>query len=353
MKEISTTCHYTVHRWFIMTYKCLFICTPFFFSSFVLKASMQINFNTLPIDTPETVSGLKLVQRSEQPYVALSRGRLLFEAPLPTPITHSLIFTQVDILNDNVLDARPAEKPGSYVTLHTESGSAVVWAMIKIPEFGSHRLHPETFAVYGGSHFAKGQGKGEWSVTSILFKSGKCTPIIFPRLETFNRPYVALQEYSDSIEEIRLLKAAHDYWLFILRHDSASRKFDAPARGVASDVKRPAILKVIHLNEEFQPTTAEIDIFGPTPIYEFDVDAAPDGSAVVFATTPEGVLFARGKLNPGKAFESDRWQITKVDAPLTSPSVLVFGASAHVAAIANVDLPHAAVIYSVVPEIQK
>lgn len=312
---------------------------------------MQVTLSAIDSIRPEAIRDLRLTQRVAQPYLLLARDAELSEALLPTPgSSRRLSFADVGVLErPSAWDAKPSlDRPGAYVTLHVQMESAIAWAMLKTPDSAkSRRLHMETFAVYDHPRFAKGQQPDEWTITAVSYTKGLSIPVVFPRLRPFDPPAVEVGRYSETILDARLLSVSHEYWLFLLQPDSTAIS-KAPVRQTPYGIQEPASLRVIHLDAAFQPTAPAAAVFGSTPIYEFDVDAAADGSAVVFATTSEGVLFARGVLAPGKPLPSNAWAITEMPAPLVSPSVLVNGGLAHVAAISNLGLPQAAVVYGVV-----
>lgn len=111
----------------------------------------------------------------------------------------------------------------------------------------------------------------------------------------------------------------------------------------------PAILHMVHLNAGFEPTGKVAEVFGSLPIYEFDVDAAPNGHIVVFGTTPGGAVFGTGIPQEGKPLPRDGWAETRFQQPLVSPSILVQGRRVHLAAIANLAKNDASVLYGTVP----
>ncbi len=314
---------------------------------------MQVTFHALDVGTPETVTGIRLVQRSEQPYLLLARRTQLSEAPLPPPdATGRLVFTDAGVLGGTpAWDAKPVQgRPGDYATLYVRSESAVAWAMFQTPNPPiDMRLHLEPFAVYDHPRFAKGQQPDQWSVTAVSYQEGASIPVVFPRdgIGPDDPPSVAIGRRSQTIEDARLLRVGNHFWLLVLERDPSVAN-STHLRELPSGRRTPAVLSAVHLNAALAPTAPAVKVFGSTPIYEFDVDAVADGSAVVFATTSEGVLFARGALTPAQALSSSAWKITELEAPLVSPSVLVSGAWAHVAAVANLGSPQASVVYGAV-----
>lgn len=312
---------------------------------------MQVTFNAIDTTRPEAITGLRLIQRAACPYLLLAQNTELSEALVPVPGAGGVLaFTDAGTLeHDSTWDAKPApDQPGSYVTLHIQTEGAVAWAMLKAPNsVKSRRLHMEAFAVYGHPRFAKGQQPNEWTITAVSYAHGLSIPVVFPRLRPFDPPAVEVGRYSETTTDARLLSVANQYWLFVLQLDAIAVG-DAPVRQLPHEMQAPGALRAIPLDEAFQPIAPGVAVFGTTPIYEFDVDAAPDGSAVIVATTSNGVVFGRGVLTPGKPLPSNAWEITEVEVPLVSPTVLVNGGFAHVAAIANLGLPDAAVLYGAV-----
>lgn len=333
--------------------------------SFYSASAMNINFHTLESDEPSTLTGLRLVQRSDQPYLLLSRESRLFEAPLPAQGGgEALALTEaVELGGFPEWDAKPLPgEPGVCISLYIEGHSAVSWAKMRLPgaevlsspaegtfsppgRFMDDRLHQESFAVYGQPRFAKGQRPDQWSVTAVSSKDGMSLPIVFPRdgIEGVNEFEVGLGEYPDSIEDARLVCGSSCYWLFLLMGDP-DPMVDGKSRDLPSGARGPSALSMVELDDLLTPLGDPIRLFDSASIYEFDVDASPDGRLTVFATTNEGAIVAQAKPESGDPMPEAFWKTIPLEKPLCSPSVMVLGGASHIAAIENFAQPEAAVV---------
>lgn len=316
--------------------------------------NMNIKFRNLETGDPATVTGVRLVQRSGQTHLLLSRRDQLSEAPVPDlGAKGQMQFSGAGTLGGlPSWDAKPVQgQKGVYATLYVRAESAVSWAMFRAPAPAKDsRLHLEPFAVYDHPRFAKGQRPDQWSVTAVQYAEGKSIPVIFPRggISPKDPPAVTIGSYSQPIQDARLVSTDTGFWLFLLMGEPGAIA-NSKLRKLPSGDRRPGVLSAICLNAALEPTSELSRVFGAAPIYEFDADAAPGGRLVIFATTEEGAIFAHGALEPGKPMPSDFCQVAKLQMPLVSPSVLVNAGSVHVVAIANLALPQASVIYGAVP----
>ncbi len=171
---------------------------------------MEINFRNLKTDDPATVTGLRLVQRSGQPHLLISRGTQLFEAPVPAPnVKGPVQFAGTGALGGlPSWDAKPLQsQKGAYGTLYVRTESTVAWAMFRSPgPPADSRLHFETFAVYDHPRFVKGQRPDQWSVTAVKYADGASIPVIFPRggIGPANPPEIPVGKYAHPIQDARL-----------------------------------------------------------------------------------------------------------------------------------------------------
>lgn len=317
---------------------------------------IQMNITLQKIDAGEakSVTGLILFQRSNEAHLLLARGTLLSEtAPLSRTGGPMRLVPAGDLGGNgrSAWDARPA--PGqnaAFVTLYLQAESAVTWAMLRRPD-GSEdsRLHLEPFAVYDHPRFVKGQRPDQWIASAVKYDGGASIPTVFSRgLAVAGFPSSKPIGKYDSIRDARLLQDGAAYWLFLLMR--VPNAIDDPKlRELPTGAQMPAILHMVRLNADFRPEGKPTAVFGSLPIYEFDVDAAPNGHIVVFGTTPDGAVFGSGIPQEGKPLPRDAWEETRFEQPLVSPSVLVQGRQVHLAAIANMAKNDASVLYGTLP----
>ncbi len=313
---------------------------------------MNITLSNLEINETAGVTGVQLVQRSGKLQLLLARGKQLSEAAVPAAgASRPLEFTPAgETYSRSSWDAKPFEGTvGELASVYVRAESAVSWAMFHTPKFAvDSRIHMETFAVYDHPRFVKGQRPDQWSVTAVKYADGLSIPMIFSR-GALGGSAPRVKEagaYPDTVLDARLLQTSDGFWLFLLMNDSGQDQnptFREPSAGR----RAPAVLKALHLNAALEITSVPTRLFGATPIYEFDVDATPGGAVAIFATTQEGAIFAKGILEPGKPMPT--WNTVKLETPLVSPSVVIHGGEASIAAVADMAGPHPSVVYGAVP----
>jgi hypothetical protein len=322
------------------------------FLSFWPGFNMSILFADLEIDDAASVTGVQLVQRAGQAQLLLARGSSLFET---TPGKARGLTPAGSVGSPASWDAKPlAEVPGVLATVHVQSESAVAWAMLRAPEFhGDSRLHPETFAVYDHPRFVRGQRRDQWAVTAVRYDNGRSIPTVFPR-EAFGPTgpqapqSIEVGSFAQPVQDMRLVQVGNGFWLLVLVADPAAAQ-DRQPRQLAAGSRMPGALLVQQFDAALQAISQPTALLGTVPVYEFEADAGPADGLVIFATTPEGVVYASGKPDPAKALPAGTVHQTKVDRLLVSPAVLVQGGQAHLAALADAATPKAAVLHGTVP----
>ncbi len=282
------------------------------------------------------------------PSLVLDQGRHLLEATLGSsvatvPAGHAGTSWDVKAFGDD---------PGVLVQLHVRAESAVTWVMVQppVPGRGPTRLHLETFAVYGHPHFVRGQRDDQWAVTAVQYVDGNAVSTLFPRgaypaLGNRARP---MDRCAASVHDMKLVQAGRRFWLLRLMGTPALAQ-RGPSRILANGPRRPSELAATLLDEHLQSSGPACLLLGDTPVYEFDAGATAEGGLVVCATTPEGAVLAVGTPGPDGAMPPDRLRTQACEAPLTSPSVLVLGDTAHVAALAAAGTSAACVRYGALP----
>ena len=314
-----------------------------------LRSDMNITLQKIDAGETKPVTGLTLFHRANEVHLLLSRKAELSETSA-LPHTGPMQLAPAGELGDGrAWDAKPAAGPG-FLTLYLRAESAVTWAMLKRPD-GSQdrRLHLEPFAVYDHPHFVKGQPAGQWTATAVKYADGASIPVVFSNLGAdADLPMSKSIGNYRAIRDARLLQNGNTYWLFLLMRVPGAIK-SPTLRELPSGAQMPAVLHMVHLNAKFEPSGQVSEVFGSLPIYEFDVDAAPNGHVVIFGTTPTGAVFATGIPQEGKLLPRDTWEETRFEQPLVSPSVLVHGRKVHLAAIANLGKDDASVLYGTIP----
>jgi hypothetical protein len=315
---------------------------------------MNITLKKVDIGETKPVTGLILFHRANEVHLLLSRGTGLSESSQLARGGGPVRLVPAGDLGGNgggSWDAKPAAGQGAaFVTCYLRPESAVTWAMLRRPD-GSEdrRLHLEPFAVYDHPRFVKGQRPDQWTATAVKYVDGDSIPVVFSNLADGAALPVSkpIGNYH-SIRDARLLQDGTAYWLFLLMR--VPNAFPDPKlRELPRGAQMPAILHMVHVNAGFEPTGKITEVFGSLPIYEFEVDVAPNGHIVVFGTTPGGAVFASGIPQEGKPLPRDGWEETKFQQPLVSPSILVQGRRVHLAAIANLAKNDASVLYGTVP----
>jgi hypothetical protein len=313
---------------------------------------MNITLQKIDIGETKPVTGLTLFHRSNEVHLLLARGTELSEtSPLPHSGGPMRLVPAGELGDSGDWDAKPVTGQGAgFVTVYLRAESAVTWAMVRRPD-GSNdrRLHLEPFAVYDHPHFVKGQLSDQWTATAVKYADGDSIPVVFSDLG----PGAGLPTSTPvgnyrSIRDARLLQSGNAYWLFLLIRVPNAIK-NPKLRELATGAQMPAILHMVRLNASFEPAGAVTQVFGSLPIYEFDVDAAPNGHIVVFGTTPSGAVFGNGIPQNGKPLPADAWEETRFERPLVSPSVMVHGRRVHLAALANLGKSDASVLYGTIP----
>jgi len=328
---------------------------PLLFVSLAWMGShMNMALQRIDIADTGSITGLILFHRGEQVHLLLSRGTQLQECSPPSLLGEPPRLVPAGEIGGNgrsAWDARPIEDaPGAIATLYVRAESAVTWVLLRRPDGGQDlRLHREPFAVYDHPHFVKGQPASEWTASAVKYDEGASIPVVFS-LGEGGRGLPASEAIGnyDGIRDARLVRDGANYWLFLLIRVPGA--VDNPkVRELPSGGQMPAILHMVRLNADFVPTSKLSGVFDNLPVYEFDADAASDGRLVVFATTPNGMVFGRGFPEEGKPLPREAWQETRFEQPLVSPSVLVEGRRAHLAAIANFREKDASVLYGSAP----
>jgi hypothetical protein len=299
--------------------------------------NMNIDLQPVPVPSAASLNGVQLLDGKGVELLAGSGGTLSL-IPEGQSEAQARATLRLGGLPGKTWDA--LLDGGALHAVYTEPGSAVCWIMSQRSEVeGATRLHSETFAVYLQPHYVKGAVSADAPVTAIRHQAGKAQVVYFPRSD---RETVALRvgEPAASITDSRLLRDSNGYWLFTLARAPGA----ATPRQTPSGRRTGGILHAIRLGKDLKSVgVAAIPILGAQPVYEFDVDRAPDGQTAIFATTQRGAIYASGALSDSP-LPPEAWKETVFERPLSSPSLLLRNGVAYCAAIENMRKPDARVL---------
>jgi hypothetical protein len=115
-----------------------------------------------------------------------------------------------------------------------------------------------------------------------------------------------------------------------------------PRRIISGD-QMPGVLHITRRGEDLKPPDKPASVFGPRPVYKFDVDATSDGEVAVLAAAPDGLLDARSALKevplPEKLVEE-----MPFEHPLSSPSLIIRDGKPLCAVVENIRTPEARIL---------
>jgi hypothetical protein len=306
------------------------------FSAFLLTTlvwigtNMTIKLQPVAFEKPASVTGVRLLNGAHVQTLAGSQGSLMWVGGDQADAATKVL--QVGGPG-STWDAHLGED-GNLTAVYTQPGSAVSWIMLrKMEEAKGTRLNADAFAVYVRPHFVKGP---KLQVTAIRLADGKAQVMM---LSPSSAP---VGEEQGSITDARLLVVADGYWLFTLSRVPGVGG-DAAPRETVSGKQMPGILQVTQLGEDLKPLGKPVPVFGPRPVYEFDVDVAPDHEVAVLATTPSGLIYARSALKETPVPEKLITE-TPFDHPLSSPSLVVHDGKPICAVIENLGTPEARIL---------
>ncbi len=300
---------------------------------------MNIKLLPLPLDDVSVTSvqlfegiGVQLLVASKDGLSVITQGK-------PTP---EIIPTMKLGGSGATWEARRLED-GSFTAVYTQPGSAVCWVMSKRSgESEGIRLHTEAFAVYLQPHYVKGP-VSESRVTAIQHKGGLAQVVLFTRdPSTRLASTVRIGGTAESIMDARLLQDSAGYWLFLLAA-APGEAGSADPRVTATGSRMAGLLHAVRLDGKLNPIRNSIQVLSGRPIYEFDIEPAPDDQIAIFATTPAGAIYARGALKDIPLKEG-AWKESLFAQPLSSPSLLLRKGIAYFAAVEGVKTPNARVL---------
>lgn len=292
--------------------------------------NMTIKLQPVAFEKPASVTGVRLLNGANVQTLAGSQGNLMWVGGDQADSAAKALRVGGP---GSTWDAHLGED-GNLAAVYTQPGSAVSWIMLrKTGEAKGTRLNADAFAVYVRPHFVKGP---KLQVTSIRLADGKAQVMM---LSPSSAP---VGEEQGSITDARLLAGADGYWLFTLSRVPGVGG-DAAPRETVSGKQMPGILHVTRLGEDLKLLGKPVPVFGLRPVYEFDVDAAPDHEVAVLATTPAGLIYARSALKETPVPEKLVTE-TPFEHPLSSPSLVVHDGKLICAVIENIGTPEARIL---------
>ena len=289
--------------------------------------NMDIKLLPVPLDGAASVGGVRLFDREGVKLLVSSPEGL---SVIDGGASKAHLVPAMELDSSGGWDARWTQ--GGFATVYTQPGSAVSWVMSRNSGAPvATRINDEAFANYSQPRFAKGLLVG-LPITAIYNKNGLSQVVLFSRdPQTRESSTSKLGKPMAAIMDARLLRDSTGYWLFTLAHvPHSSNPSDVVT--TVSGATNAAVLLAQRLDQELKLLGEVIRVFGDHPVHEFDVDAAPNGEVVIFATTPAGAIYGRGTLTGGP-LPAKAWKETLFKFRLASPSLLLHDGSAYLAAV--------------------
>ncbi len=315
---------------------------PFFLGVILWSGTnMNIKLLPLPLDDAASVTRVQLFIGSGVQLLAASGGELsvITEGPGHADRVPAMQLGGGQAWDARRLDGGPLG--GTFFTaVYVQAGSATSSIMSKTAKARSGtRLHEEAFAVYVQPHYVKGRIT-TLPVTAIHLKDGRAQAVLFSYDPQSGAPTMRpAGDPAPLMTDARLLADATGYWMFTL----VPAESEAAPRETGTATRAPGLLHAVRLDAHLKPHGDAFPVFGDHPVYEFDIDAAPENQAAIFATTPAGAIYAQSALNDAP-LPADAWKETRFARPLSSPSLLIHDGIPQLAAIEQPAEPEARIL---------